>query len=177
MKLEIGQVVEARVERLEPYGVYLDYEGQTLLVLITETSWIPEVRDCRDFADVGMMFDVKILGRSTDGAYYGASIRQARPEDDPWRTPSEFAVGSGWTGMVTGRISMTGKPDDTFGYVVEIRPGVKGVIKTEGLIRWFAIGENVDVRIDGIDLQRNEVLLSLRPNDGASSEGTGVRLS
>ena len=103
--MTVGEVVRAAVTRAEGCGLYLACDGQDLVVLIPEVAWTTEVRDCRVFAGLGEEFDVKVLGFDEKrGLHYG-SIKQAHPEDDPWRDPETFRPGTAWVGTVTHRYS------------------------------------------------------------------------
>jgi ribosomal protein S1 len=76
--LPIGVVVRRTVTRAEVYGLYLSCRGHETLVLIPDLAWVPVARDCRDFAQVGDEFDVKVLLFNEEtGTYRGSIILHA----------------------------------------------------------------------------------------------------
>src|SRR4051812_44224641 len=83
--LPIGDVVRGTVVRAEVYGLYLSCRGHEILVLIPDLAWVQAVRDCRDCAHAGDEFDVKVLLFNEETGTYRGSIKDAHPEDDPWR--------------------------------------------------------------------------------------------
>ena len=161
--LTVGENVRATVTRTEVYGVYLTHQGRDILVLIPEVAWVPVVHDCRDFARPGDEFDVKILGMNEQEGIYGGSIKDARPEDDPWRDRSAYHPGVSWSGRVTHLITGSRHRGGLFGYIVELRPGVSGLIRSGDAGRSLSVGDRVDVVIAEVDLKTKKIRLMPSP--------------
>jgi ribosomal protein S1 len=160
--LSVGDVVRAKVKRTEVYGVYLTSQGREILILIPDVAWVPVVRDCRDFAQPGDEFDVKILGLNEQDGIYKGSIKDARPEDDPWRDPSAYRPGTAWTGKVTHLISAMKPKEGTFGFIIELRPGVSGLLRSGDAGTDLFVGDLVDVVIVEVDFESKKI--RLRPS-------------
>jgi ribosomal protein S1 len=127
--LKTGEIVRGTVTRTEVYGIYLSCWGHEILVLIPDVAWVPVVPDCRNFAEIGDEFDVKVLLCNEESGVYRGSIKDTHPEADPCREPAEFRPGTIWSGTVTHRISASGPDAGLFGYIVQLRPGVSGLLR------------------------------------------------
>src|SRR3954454_23893629 len=101
--LKTGEIVRGTVTRTEVYGLYLSSRGHEILVLIPDVAWVPVVSDCRDFAEIGVEIDVKVLLFNEATGVYRGSIKEVHPEGDPWRDPTVFRPGTTWSGTVTHR--------------------------------------------------------------------------
>jgi ribosomal protein S1 len=161
--LKPGEVVRATVTRTEVYGVYLAHQGWDILVLIPDITWVPVAHDCREFARPGDEFDVKVLLFNEETGAFRGSIKDAHPEGDPWRDPSAFRTGTAWTGRVTHRISASRPEGGLFGWIVELRPGVGGLLRAEDTGRDMSVGEAIDVVIAEVDIESKKIRLVPSP--------------
>lgn len=57
-------MVEATVVNAATFGLFLDYLGESILVLIPDVGWVASYASCREVADVGEAFRVKIVLRT-----------------------------------------------------------------------------------------------------------------
>ena len=167
--MTIGEVVRAAVTRAEVYGLYLACDGQDLLVLIPEVAWTTEVRDCRDFAGVGDEFDVKVLAFDEKTGLHWGSIKQAHPEDDPWRDPEAFRPGTIWVGTVTHRYSARRSEWGPSGYIVRLWPGVSGLLREAEGGKDLTVGD----RVRGPGRRGRCPIKTDRPDPVAPSRGVG----
>lgn len=161
--LSVGEVVRAKVTRTEAYGVYLTHKGQEIVVLIPDVAWVPIVHDCREFARPGDELDVKILLFNEKAGIFRGSIKDVHPEDDPWRDPSAFGVGTAWTGRVSHLIPASPPEAGHFGSIVELTPGVSGLLLSGDAKRDFSVGDIVDVVITEVDVNSKRIRLKLHP--------------
>lgn len=60
MPLSINDIVHAEVVRIEPYGIFLEFGGARILVLITDIQEAP-IRDLASLYRVGERVAVRIL--------------------------------------------------------------------------------------------------------------------
>jgi ribosomal protein S1 len=165
--LPIGEVVRGTVTRAEVYGLYLSCRGHETLVLIPDLAWVPVARDCRDFAQVGDEFDVKVLLFNEETGTYRGSIKDAHPEDDPWRDPTAFRPGTVWDGTVTHPIMGGRGEGGLVGYMVRLRPGVSGLLMVGEIGEDLAVGDRVGVRVAEVDEPSQKVrLVPWRPGPG-----------
>ena len=162
--LKTGEIVRGTVTRTEVYGIYLSSRSHEILVLIPDVAWVPVVHDCRDFAGIGDEFDVKILLCNEERGVYRGSIKDAHPEADPWREPAAFRPGTVWSGTVTHRISASGAEEGICGFIVQLRPGVSGLLKARDAGRDLTVGETVDVQVAVVDERSRKIQLMPSPS-------------
>src|SRR5215831_16752016 len=93
MSLQIGDIVRARASIVAAFGIFFDIEGQSVLVLIPETSWVASFASCQELAEVGDEFDVKVL-RDSGGGRISGSLKAVHPESDPWSGRWPLSVGA-----------------------------------------------------------------------------------
>jgi ribosomal protein S1 len=128
-------------------------------VLVPDLAWVPVVRDCRDFAQVEDEFDVKVLHLNEGTGTYRGSIKDAHPEDDPWRDPMAFRPGTVWDGTVTHQISGGRADGGLVGYIVRLGPGVSGLPMAREVGEILAVGNRVGVRVAEVDVASQKVRL------------------
>ncbi|WEK55670.1 MAG: 30S ribosomal protein S1 [Candidatus Cohnella colombiensis] len=117
-KLEIGQVLEGTVQRLTPFGAFVDIGGIDGLVHVSEMAW-QHVAHPSDVVAEGQSVQVKVLKVDPSIGKISLSIKAAQA--GPWETAaSQFATGQIVTGVVKRLVN--------FGAFVEIAPGVEGLV-------------------------------------------------
>lgn len=84
MSLEVGKIVEGRVEGITNFGAFVNIgEGKTGLVHISEVA-VAYVKDIRDFLEEGQTVRVKIMALEPGGKI-ALSIKKAITEEKPSR--------------------------------------------------------------------------------------------
>jgi small subunit ribosomal protein S1 len=134
-------VVEAAVTRLEPYGVWVEAVGRTGQIRIPEVSRV-QISHPRDVLAVGDRVRVKVLYLQADGGF-AASIRAARPEDDPWLTPSRFVVGAEFDAPVVRVLD--------YGCLVELWPHLWALLRRDQWPGPLVKGERLRVCVESSD--------------------------
>ncbi len=82
MSLEVGKIVEGRVEGITNFGAFVNIgEGKTGLVHISEVA-VAYVKDIRDFLEEGQTVRVKIMTMEPGGKI-ALSIKKAITEEKP----------------------------------------------------------------------------------------------
>jgi small subunit ribosomal protein S1 len=116
--LEPGQVIEGKVQRLTPFGAFVDIGGVDGLVHVSEMAW-QHVAHPADVVSEGQVVKVKVLKVDPAAGKISLSIKAAQP--GPWETAAgQFHTGDTITGIVKRLVS--------FGAFVEIAPGVEGLV-------------------------------------------------
>ena len=87
--VEIGSVIPAEVTQIVSCGVWLQYQGEKVLVLIPDLSWVP-VHDPAEMVQVGQILNVKVICYN----YRNRTVRASRKRLAPRRTP--IANWPGW---------------------------------------------------------------------------------
>lgn len=116
--LEIGAELDGTVQRLTPFGAFVDIGGIDGLVHVSELSW-EHVAHPRDAVSEGQSVRVKVLKVDPAAGKISLSIKAAQP--GPWdQAAGKFNTGDIVTGTVRRLVS--------FGAFVEIAPGVEGLV-------------------------------------------------
>ncbi|CAG5088045.1 30S ribosomal S1-like protein, rpsA [Thermobacillus xylanilyticus] len=116
--LEPGQIIEGTVQRLTPFGAFVDIGGIDGLVHVSELAW-EHVAHPRDVVSEGQQVKVKVLKVDPEAGKISLSIKAAQP--GPWELAADkFHNGDIVTGTVKRIVS--------FGAFVEVAPGVEGLV-------------------------------------------------
>lgn len=116
--LQAGQELDGTVQRLTPFGAFVDIGGVDGLVHVSELSW-QHVAHPKDVVSEGQAVRVKVLKVDPAAGKISLSMKAAQP--GPWdQAADQFKVGDIVTGTVRRIV--------TFGAFVEIAPGVEGLV-------------------------------------------------
>lgn len=78
--MQIGDIIEVAVTRIEPWGIGLEAEGIVGLVLIPDVSY-RVVKGPNDYARVGEELTVKVLRFDSKNGNFIASRKELHPEE------------------------------------------------------------------------------------------------
>ncbi len=164
-RINAGDIVSGKVVRLTSFGVFVEVlPGIDGLVHISEMSWTKRVHKPQDFVAVGDTVQVKIKEFSYARRRLSLSMRDA--ESDPWASVgAEFPVGSTVNGTVESRA--------TFGYFVNIAPGVTGLLpnavikeaKNSKELSNLEKGQTVTLKVVSMDLDKRRLGLASVESD------------
>jgi len=116
--LQPGQIIEGTVQRLTPFGAFVDIGGIDGLVHVSELAW-EHVAHPRDVVSEGQQVKVKVLKVDPEAGKISLSIKAAQP--GPWELAADkFHNGDIVTGIARRIVS--------FGAFVEVAPGVEGLV-------------------------------------------------
>ncbi|PWW05569.1 small subunit ribosomal protein S1 [Paenibacillus cellulosilyticus] len=116
--LEPGQELDGTVQRLTPFGAFVDIGGIDGLVHVSEISW-QHVAHPKDAVSEGQSVRVKVLKVDPAAGKISLSMKAAQP--GPWESATNsFNTGDIVTGTVRRIVD--------FGAFVEIAPGVEGLV-------------------------------------------------
>lgn len=158
--LEIGQVHEGVVRKIEDFGAFVDLGGGDGLIHISQLSW-ERVKHPRDVLQEGQKVKVRVEKIDPQTGKIGLSLRSL--QDDPWDgIEAKFPVGSVATGKVT-RLA-------AFGAFVKLAMGVEGLIHISELAHYrvrdvsqvVKEGQDVEVKILSVDDDAQRIGLSLK---------------
>ena len=159
-RVQVGDVVSGAVSGLTSYGAFVDIGGADGLIHISELSW-DRVSRVTDVLQLGEQVQVKVIKLDPDQNRISLSLRQL--QQDPWeRLIQTVPVGS----ILTGTVTKTKK----YGAFLQVMPGIEGLLhiselswdhvdKTEDVLK---VGDEVQVKVIGIDTARRRVSLSLK---------------
>src|SRR3569833_1616390 len=116
--LQPGEVLEGTVRSLMPYGAFVDLGGFDGLLHVSDISW-NRVSKPEDVLSAGQKVRVRVLKIDPETKKISLGLKQL--EAEPWETaPSRYQAGQRVTGTITKIMD--------FGAVVEMEPGVEGLI-------------------------------------------------
>ncbi len=163
--LEPGQVIEGTVQRLTPFGAFVDIGGIDGLVHVSEIAWT-HVAHPADVVSEGQQVKVKVLKVDPSIGKISLSIKAAQP--GPWETAAgQFHTGEIVTGVVKRLVS--------FGAFVEIAPGVEGLVHISQIAHRHVVtpfevlkeGQEVKAKILDFNPAEKRVSLSIKETEEA----------
>jgi len=166
--LQAGQELEGTVQRLTPFGAFVDIGGIDGLVHVSELSW-QHVAHPKDVVSEGDKVRVKVLKVVPDAGKISLSIKAAQP--GPWETAAgQFNTGDIVTGTVRRLVS--------FGAFVEIAPGVEGLVHISQIAhRHIATpqevlkeGQEVKAKVLDFNPAEKRVSLSIKETEDAPEQ-------
>jgi Ribosomal protein S1 len=166
--LQVGQQLEGTVQRLTPFGAFVDIGGIDGLVHVSELSW-QHVAHPKDVVSEGQSVTVKVLKVDPAAGKISLSIKAAQP--GPWESAAgQFNVGDIVTGTVRRLV--------TFGAFVEIAPGVEGLVHISQIAhRHIATpfevlkeGQEVQAKVLDFNPAEKRVSLSIKETEEAPEQ-------
>lgn len=157
MSLSVGQVVTAKVTHVATFSLFMDFRGDSILVLIPE-SWIPCYASCAEIAGVGDEFNIRILKWVEERKQYVGSVRDVHPESDPWSERWSLSVGDVIRAIVVRRVERADRCGDKPGYLLQLRPAAYVMVCDQGQGGW-RVGSDAAVTVMAIDVRIREILL------------------
>ena len=156
----IGNVYLGEVKSLTSYGAFVDIGGVDGMVHISELSW-NRIKHPSEVVKVGDKIEVYV--KDLDFENKKISLGYKKAEDNPWEVfKRDYPVGTVCKATI---VSMT-----TFGAFARILPGIDGLIHISQISRdriakpsdVLSVGQEVDVKITDIDMERKRISLSIR---------------
>jgi ribosomal protein S1 len=143
--LKIGEMINALVYRTEPFGVFLRYEGNEILVHLPELSWT-DLRPANERGLMDKVIKVKIIDYNEKKDQWVASARKADGVVNPYLELSKKPVGVFLNGKIIRRTM-----DE---YLIELENGAIGRLEDDPRAP-IEMGQDVSVSI-----------ISLEPDEG-----------
>ncbi|MBX3466119.1 MAG: S1 RNA-binding domain-containing protein [Planctomycetes bacterium] len=178
-RLQVGDKVTAPVVHVAPFGLFLDHEGQSILVRLPDLSYAP-VRDPKAIAKPGDRVDVQIIG-ITDRQILASALPYV---ENPFADARRFGVGStlparvveeAYTMWKRGSAWRPGDPVCDFpeyphrehvGVIVEIEHDLRFVIPDAEIgARTVRVGDEVSVSVTAVDDHGRPTQVHLAPGE------------
>ncbi|AMM97715.1 MULTISPECIES: 30S ribosomal protein S1 [Bacillus] len=160
-KLEVGSVIDGKVQRLTDFGAFVDIGGIDGLVHISQLSH-SHVEKPSDVVEEGQEVQVKVLAVDRDNERISLSIKETLP--GPWSQIGEkVKQGDVLEGTVQRLVS--------FGAFVEILPGVEGLVHISQISHKHigtpheVLEEGQTVKVKVLDVNEDEERISLSIRD------------
>src|SRR6476620_8339700 len=162
-KYPVGTRVTGKVVSITNYGAFSELEpGIEGLVHISEMSWTRNARHPSTLVSIGQAITAVVL--KVDPNEEKISLGMKQTEQDPWMMlPEKYPVGTRLNGKVRNLTS--------FGAVVEIEPGIDGLIHISDMSWTKRVqhpsevvkkGDAVDVVILNVDAENKRISLGLK---------------
>lgn len=162
--LEPGSVIEGTVQRIAPFGVFVNVGGVDGLVHVSELAW-HHVDNPEEVVHPGDTVRVRVLKVDPDSGRVSLSMKEAQPS--PWeQSLANLEAGDVVEGVVRRLVD--------FGAFVEIRPGVEGLVHVSQISHqrvdkpWDVLeeGQSVRVKVLSVEPERKRISLSIREAEG-----------
>ncbi|MBI1389068.1 MAG: 30S ribosomal protein S1 [bacterium] len=157
-----GKLVKGIVKNMTDFGAFIDLGGVDGLLHVKDISWghVGHPSEVLHVAD-----EIEVVVLSIEGERIGLGMKQKTA--DPWLSVAEkYPVG----GTIGGKVTSLTK----YGAFVELEEGVEGLIHISEM-SWtkrvrhpsemMKEGEEVGVKVLGIDMERKRISLSLRQTE------------
>ncbi len=160
-EMEVGQIRKGVVKNIADFGAFVDLGGIDGLLHITDMSW-ERISHPTEMVSIDQEIEVKILqiDREKQKIALGLKQKQANPWED---IEQKFPVGSVVRGEVVNVMS--------YGAFVKLEPGIEGLVHISEM-SWtrrinhptdvVQIGDQVDVKVLGIDPQGQQLSLGMK---------------
>ncbi|RMH05406.1 MAG: 30S ribosomal protein S1 [Planctomycetota bacterium] len=160
-----GQVRKGEVKNIADFGAFVDLGGIDGLLHVTDMSY-GRIKHPREMVKIGDVIDVYVSKIDRERNRVALSLKALT--EDPWETiTSRYPVGTIHTGRVANIVP--------YGLFVELEPGVEGLVHVSEL-SWtrqnlnpeneYEKGQEVQVFVKAIDLEKKEMSLSVREVEG-----------
>jgi small subunit ribosomal protein S1 len=161
--LAVGQIFEGVVRRVEHYGAFVDIGGVEGLLHVSNMSW-GRVDRADELVRQGDTVRVQVIELKEVHGKQKIALGRKQLMADPWADIHDrLADGQITSGKVVSLAD--------FGAFIELEPGLEGLVHVTEL-SWtarvqhprevLAIGQEVGVKIIGIDAQRRRLALSIK---------------
>ncbi|KIL41527.1 30S ribosomal protein S1 [Gordoniibacillus kamchatkensis] len=166
--LQVGQVLEGTVQRLTPFGAFVDIGGIDGLVHISEMAW-HHVEKASDVVKEGDKVKVQVLKLDPEKEKISLSIKAT--QEGPWdQAAASFKSGD----IVTGTVKRLA----SFGAFVEIAPGVEGLVHISQIAHRhigtphevLKEGQQVNVKILDLNAAEKRASLSIKETEEAPAQ-------
>ncbi|MDH5186532.1 MAG: 30S ribosomal protein S1 [bacterium] len=158
-KYHVGQKVNGRIRSLKDFGAFVEIEeGIEGLIHNGDLSWTKKVKHPREVVKKGQKIETIILDIEKENRRISLGLKQTK-EDPFYRFSKEYKDGD----TVKARIIDLPKP----GIVVNLPQSIEGFVPISHLARGgrktkdkYKIGEEIELVISKIDLERRHIALS-----------------
>ncbi|MBN2353203.1 MAG: 30S ribosomal protein S1 [Spirochaetales bacterium] len=158
---KIGDVIEGTVKNITAFGAFIDLGGFDGLLHLNDMSW-GRVNRPKDFVQKGDKVRVMIKGIDHENRKINLSLKDLT--ENPWHSfDQRYRVGD----VISGKVLRL----TDFGAFVELESGIEGLVHVSEL-SWvkrirhpkevFKIGDTIQVKILGYDMEKEKVSLSFK---------------
>lgn len=174
----VGSKAKGVVSSLPEFGAFVRIGAVEGLIHISELSWERNVRRSSDVLSLDQEVEVQVVKVDAEKQRVGLSLK--RLTTNPWEIAlAELKEGDKVKGVVRSVAD--------FGVFVEVVPGVEGLLHVSDMswtrqvgrprdLREFHEGDELEVRVLGIDAERQRISLGLKQLEADPWEAVGPEL-
>lgn len=160
-QLKVGDVVEGTITNITDYGLFVDLEGITGLVHVSNIAWTPVRQHPSKMYSVDDKVSVKVLEIDAENRKVSLGIKQLTP--NPWDTlEQQYPKGA----VIEGKV----KKVTDFGIFVGIVEGVNGLVHASDMAWTHTVkpteryrkGQTVRAKILDMDRENQRVNLGIK---------------
>jgi small subunit ribosomal protein S1 len=159
--MAVGDRVTGKVKRLTGFGAFVDIGGIDALLHVSDMAW-RRIEHPSEILSIGQAVSAEVLKLNSETGKVSISMKSL--QEDPWMSAaSTYEAGMRLTGTVRKLLD--------FGAVVELEPGIEGMIHRSEL-SWtrkdvkptevLSEGDVVDVAVLAIEPEDRRIKLSLK---------------
>lgn len=166
-RFPVGSIHSSKIKKIVNFGLFVELEdGIDGLIHVSDISWDDNIKNILSNYKTGDVVEHKILDIKKDEMKIACGIKQLIKS--PWEIINEkYPPGSKVSGTVSGIVA--------FGLFVKIEADVEGLVhisevshkRIEKIEDHFNIGDEVNVEVLGIDVERKRLSLSLKRYNAA----------
>lgn len=158
--INVGDVVEGKVERTTSFGAFVSVNGFDCLAHISDLSWTGASKP-EDVLEIGKTYNFKVLKVDKENKKVSIGYKQLQPQ--PWDLAAEkYAEGDIIHGKVVRIVP--------FGAFVEVEKGIDGLVhvsqisyeRIETPASVLNVGDEVDAKIVALDVEAKKMNLSIK---------------
>lgn len=158
--IQVGDIVEGKVERTTSFGAFVSVNGFDCLAHISDLSWTG-VKEVKDVLEIGKRYQFKVLKVDREGKKVSIGYKQLQPQ--PWDLAAEkYAEGDIVHGKVVRIVP--------FGAFVELEKGIDGLVHVSQISHeWLenptsalSIGEEIEAKIIVFNPEERKITLSIK---------------
>ena len=158
--INVGDVVEGKVERVTSFGAFVSVNGFDCLAHISDLSWTG-AKAVTDVLEIGKTYEFKVLKVDKENKKVSIGYKQLQPQ--PWDLVADkYAVGDVIHGKVVRIVP--------FGAFVEVEKGIDGLVhvsqisyeRIETPASVLNVGDEVDAKIISLDPAAKKMNLSIK---------------
>lgn len=150
--IEIGSTVDATITRVEPYGLFLTHDDDSIFVPANNIAWVPTPTTMDAFR-VGDSLSVVIERLNSENNTYAGSVKHLHPEENPYAAISLLPPNTVLEGMV--------KMVHQHGVSVETENRCIGELPLTDDTRALQKGAQVNVQVTALDVENQRMSLQL----------------
>ncbi|MFH1823999.1 MAG: S1 RNA-binding domain-containing protein [Candidatus Firestonebacteria bacterium] len=159
--LKEGDLVKGVVKSITSYGAFVDVNGVTGLLHISDISW-GKVAHPAEILVIDSIIEIKIIKIDREKKRMSFGLKQLL--EDPWsKIEEKYSIGSKAQGKIVNIVD--------YGAFIKLEEGIEGLLHISD-ISWtkslkipseiLAVGDNIEVKILNIDKENRKILFGLK---------------